>query len=400
VNVDTTSSARLLEPPPLHGKNYLIAVGISLAWLILAIHPLWRYLSHPKAILAMLMGFGVVLSAMLLVDRRNKSGRHTASVWFVVLFLALSAAFAVLYPISLRHTLNGGSDREDALRLCVVALRHHQYPYAQHTYLGHPITPLPGAIYLSEPFYVLGHIAWQNFLWYAAFFLFAIKYFRYRTTALSFLAIFLLFSPADLSDFTSGGDYIANFAYVAVAIGIFAWSLKRPGIYSVLAAMFLGFTLSSRIVYVFVLPPLCALALRQISRARTLLLFGVVMATAAAVTLPIFLPHPLVNLTHQLNQQSDKLKYLPGSLHWNYVLPLLALCAGCGAFLIRMNLPRLFGVFSFASLLIIAPPVLSLAVHEGRPVYDISYLAISILSFALWGMSRLEELPHGWRPHH
>ena len=29
--------------------------------------------------------------------------------WLLLLFLILTAAFAVLYPISLKHTLNGGS---------------------------------------------------------------------------------------------------------------------------------------------------------------------------------------------------------------------------------------------------------------------------------------------------
>ena len=92
--------------------------------------------------------------------------------------LALTAAFAVLYPISLKHTLNVGSDREDALRIELNAVRHHQYPYGTHTFLGNPPTPLPGAMLLAALFFTIGHIAWQNFLWLALFFLFAVHFFR------------------------------------------------------------------------------------------------------------------------------------------------------------------------------------------------------------------------------
>jgi hypothetical protein len=103
--------------------------------------------------------------------RLNLRPRQIGTVWLLLLFLALTTAFAILYPISLRHPLNIGSDREDALRIELDAVRDHQYPYDAHTFLGNPPTPLPGAMLLAAPFFALGHIAWQKLPLARAFFL-------------------------------------------------------------------------------------------------------------------------------------------------------------------------------------------------------------------------------------
>src|SRR6202012_4209177 len=178
-------------------------------------------------------------------------------------------------------------------------------------------------------FFALGHIAWQNFLWYALFFVFAICFFRYRATALFFLAVSLLLAPPNLSDFTSGGDYLTNFFYVAIAVALFIGTLDRPLYASIPAALFLGDTLSSRIIYAVILIPLLALTLQRTSRSRTTALFVIVLLTAAAVPLPIFAPHPFTHLLQQLGQNATKLRYIPSTLHPRWTLPLLAMIVAC-----------------------------------------------------------------------
>jgi hypothetical protein len=245
---------------------------------------------------------------------------------------------------------------------------------------------------LAAPFFAIGHIAWQNFLWLALFFLFAIRFFRYRATALFFLAVFLLFSPGNLSDFTSGGDYLTNFIYLAIAIALFARSLRRRSFsISILAALFLGVTLSSRIIYIVVLIPLFALTLQRISSRRATALFAVILLAAAAVTLPFFAPHPITHLLEQLDQNSGKLRFMPSGLHPQWTLPLLAVIVSCAAFFVRMNLPRLFLIFSAAAFVMLAPFVVSFALHAEQLRYAFFYLTTCTLPFSLWALSRYEH---------
>jgi hypothetical protein len=317
----------------------LIILSVCLAWALTSWAPIWKYLSHPKAIAAIGFGLLAIALGMYGLDRLNQRTRQISTGWFPLLFLVLGATFVVLYPISLKHTLNVGSDREDALRIELSAIRNHQYPYGARTFLGNPPTPLPGAMLLAAPFFALGHIAWQNFFWLALFFFFTILFFRYRATAFFFLAVFLLFAPGNLSDFTSGGDYLTNFFYLAIAIAVFIRSLARSFCASIPAALFLGVTLCSRTIHAVVLIPLLALTLQRTSRLRTAVLFVTVLIEAAAVTLPLFAPHPFTHLLQQLDQNSVKLRYIPGALHPQWTLPLFAVVVACICFFCRYGSP-------------------------------------------------------------
>ena len=372
-------------------RRTLLVTGICSAWALTSVAPLFKYLSPPLATSAVVLGFLAIAAGMSYLNRLNLNPRQIGAGWFLLLFLALTAAFAVLYPISLKHTLNIGSDREDALRIELQAVTHHRDPYAARTFLGNPPTPLPGAMLLAAPFFAVGHIAWQNFLWLALFFFFAVRFFRYRATALFYLAVFLLFAPGHLSDFTAGGDYLTNFFYIAIAIALFDRSLNRSFYTAIPAALFLGVALSSRIVYGVILIPLLAITLQRISRLRAATLFLVTLLAACAVTLPFFAPKPLPHLLQQLQQNATKLRYIPAAAHPQWTLPLLAILVSCTAFFIRMNLPRLFLIFSGASFIILAPFVFSFALTSNKLRYAFFYLSVSTLSFSLWALSRYEH---------
>lgn len=370
-------------------RRLLLTAGVCLAWTVISFNPLLKYLSHARGIIAILAGIASIALAMTVPDPFNFRQSRLPGGWFVLLFLALTLAFSVLYPISLRHTRNPGSDREDALRVELDAVRHHQYPYAAHTYLGLPPTPLPGAMLLASPFYAVGHIAWQNLFWLALFFVFAAGFFRYNATALFFLATFLLFAPSDLNDFTSGGDYLTNFFYVAIAVALFAHVLDRPLAIALPVAIFLGITLSSRAIYPVILIPLLALSLQRTTRRRTAALFTVILLAAAAVTLPILTPHPLQHLLQVLNQNSGKMRFVPAVLHPRITLPLLALLVACTSFFVRMDLPRLFLIFSASSLAILGPAMFTFNLHSR---YGYFHLSVCSLAFSLWALSRYENI--------
>lgn len=372
-------------------RRLLVVLGVGFSWAIVSVHPIWKYLSHAKTAVATGSGLLSIVLGMSWLDRLNRKQLQVSLGWFLLLFVTLAAAFAVLYPISLRHTLNSGSDREDALRVELEAVRHHQNPVDARTFLHNPPTPLPGAMLLAAPFYAIGRIAWQNLMWYALFFLFAIRFFRYRATALFFLAVFLLLAPANFSDFTSGGDYLTNFFYVAIALALFAWSLDKPSLVCLPAAAFLGVVLSSRGIYVLALIPLFALTIQRVSLTRALLLFAIVLTASVAVTLAVLAPHPIANLLKQLDQTSTgKLRFIPESLHPRWTLPLFAAIAAGTAFLVRVDLPRLFLVFAATSFLVLAPFAITFALHGAAQ--RLSYLSICSLSFVLWLLSKYEAM--------
>ncbi len=194
----------------------------------------------------------------------------------------------------------------------------------------------------------------------------------------------------NLSDLISGGDYLTNFFYFSIAVALFARSLGRSYSVCLPAALFLGVTLSSRVVYGFALIPLLALMLQRISRLRTIVLVVAVLAGAAAVTLPILTPHFLQHFVGVLNQTSRKLRYIPGALHPEWTLPLLAVIASSAAFFMRMDVPRFFLIFGVASFVVLAPSVATLAIFSESSGYVLSYLSIGVLSFSLWAFSRYE----------
>ena len=60
--------------------------------------------------------------------------------------LLLLALFVVVYPRVNTTTPGRGSDRDEALNLAATELLDGRYAYYPATYLGNPISPLPGAI--------------------------------------------------------------------------------------------------------------------------------------------------------------------------------------------------------------------------------------------------------------
>ncbi|WP_433983813.1 hypothetical protein RBB78_24300 [Tunturiibacter empetritectus] len=138
-----------------------------------------------------------------------------------------------------------------------------------------------------------------------------------------------------------------------------------------------------------------ALTLQRTSRSRTGALFVLVLIAAAAVTLPIFAPHTFTHLLQQLDQNAVKLRYIPSALHPRWTLPLLAVMAACTTFFVRMNLPRLLLTFSITSFVMLAPFVVTFALHSEKLRYNFAYLSVCTLSFSLWALSRYERISMG-----
>jgi hypothetical protein len=189
-----------------------------------------------------------------------------ADVLAMLALLLVLAVVLFVYPRVNVHTPMHGSDRDDALLDATSALLHGHYPYGQPTYLGNPITPMPGALILAIPFVLLGNVGLANVFWCGALFLVLRWLLHDSRPALVVLAIALL-SPEVMHEIATGGDMFANGVYVGIFLLLVAQaarSSEKSWLRKAGAAALLGVGLSSRPTYLFALP-----ALFQYLRIRT-----------------------------------------------------------------------------------------------------------------------------------
>ncbi len=240
----------------------------------------------------LLGGAGLLIAWRRLVPAFLARIAPRAADWLAGLTLVAVIAIVLLaYPLANSGRLGGGSDRDDALNLAARALLAGQFPYAEPTYLGNPISPLPGAILLSAPFVLLGTSAYQNIFWLAAFYLILRRQWRDPRHAL-LLTWAVLLSPAVLHSLATGGDLLANALYVLV---ITAWLLHAAGLGArrwLPAAAALGLAISSRANFLLLLPLLFAYLERAAGWRRAAAALAVTITTTALVTVPFILVDP------------------------------------------------------------------------------------------------------------
>lgn len=203
--------------------------------------------------------------------------------------IALLLLFFVLYPLADSGIVGGGSDRDDALNLGVREIVQGRCPYHVTTYLGNPLSPLPGGMLLALPFVVLGNSAYQNFFWLGVFFLLARSLLRDVRQALLLLWSLLIFSPVLLQQIVTGGDLPAN----SIAVLAFLWLLLRaPQRWKPAAALLLGLGVAWRANVLFLVPLVFAFLRQQVGGRAALGLVGIAGGVAAGVTLPFALHAP------------------------------------------------------------------------------------------------------------
>ncbi len=243
-----------------------------------------------------LLGAIVLIPLVLHVSLTLLAKRMTPNLaWLVVAlcFGVLITAFAVGYPYAQNHSAGGGSDADDALNVAAGELLHGRYLYYPRTYLNFPISPLPGAVFLAEPFYLLGGAAWQNVFWLIAYFFISLHTLRDVRWALIHFLTLLCFSPAVLHHYVIGSDLIANPIYVMASMQflLLIHPERRPFAATACAILF-GVALSSRFNFVFVVPSVFVLLWRQYGRAAAIRQSLIVVVAFIGVTLPFYLYDP------------------------------------------------------------------------------------------------------------
>lgn len=289
----TQIAAALPEPPRGGARAALAAPAFAAVMLLASLQAVWT-----RAGTAGAAAYALAVAAASLVPpgRLRAAARRVAArhlPWLAGLALLLAVLFALVYPAADRGVLGGGSDRDEALDLAVRALAAGEHPYRLRTYLGNPITPMPGALLLASPFVALGGAALQGLFWVPALALALGRALRDRGAGVLLAAAAVALCPEALRDLLGGGDLFVSAAYVTVALvlAMDAAGGRSPRWAAAAASVLLGVALSSRPNFALLFP----LALAGLARAgggRGAWMGALAAASFAAVTAPLYLADP------------------------------------------------------------------------------------------------------------
>lgn len=281
------------RPPPVQAwQQWWWALLIMLPSLPVSIRMLGAVLGVIACSGGLLAAF-VAQRYIVNVQAATPARRDLRVVLVVALLASVVTAFAVLFPHFNSQLPGHGSDRDDALNTAIAAVLHGEYPYARTTYLGNPITPLPGALLLALPFWLLGNSAFQAVAWLAVWSAVLLGARRSWLTVFAIAASTL--SPEALRETLTGGDLLANGVYVALAIWFTLQTAqcKAPSpVCMSLATLLLGVALTSRPNFLMLLPIVFAAVARQSGWRCALHLVGGACAVGFALALPFYFHAP------------------------------------------------------------------------------------------------------------
>ncbi|MDL5158132.1 hypothetical protein [Actinomycetospora termitidis] len=177
-------------------------------------------LGGPPAVVAVY----VLLGAAALAVPHVRVPRWVLPGLVAVVAVGLVAAFVVGPPSWVPGV---GSDRADALDVALSRLAGGLYPWTGVTYLGNPITPLPGSLVLAAPFWaVTGHAAGQNVAWTLALLPVLNGGWRLRRVP-TLLWVLVVITPEVLREYLVGDDLVTS---VVPAVAAAAWVLRARSI--------------------------------------------------------------------------------------------------------------------------------------------------------------------------
>ena len=263
----------------------LVFPSVGIVQKFLGITGVAAYLVYGAALLA--VGYRAFA-----VPRGSVVSEGQAQVALGLALVAMSVLFWWVYPVADAGVVGGGSDRDDALRLGVAQLLGTGFPYYEPTYLGNPITPMPGALLLSVPLALLDPLAWSNLVWLAAYGgVLRSLLGDWRSVACSALAIVAV-SPVFLHALVTGSDLIANSLAVMVLLILASNAVGRSGWPGWVATALLGLALSWRANFLFLVPLLWSAVLSRYGGAQAAVRTGLAALVFTAVTLPFYLYEP------------------------------------------------------------------------------------------------------------
>lgn len=283
---------------PTSNLNWSL-VGFALSLLIPSTAVFQKYLGITGVVAYITIAFFALL---LFAKYRYIPGKLASKVtekqtfWLAVMTVVIVLiAFVVVYPVANSGIVGGGSDGDEALNTATTELLHGRYPYYPRTYLGNPISPLPGALLFAIPFVLLGNSAYQNFFWLIVFIIAMKSYLKDGYLALLLLWVIFALSPIVLYQFLIGSDYISNSIYILLLMLWMVTSISQTHLSSwkkALLAFLLGIGLSSRANFILLLPLIFSAMVQQVGWRSATKYTAITIITFVVITVPFYLYDP------------------------------------------------------------------------------------------------------------
>lgn len=368
-----------------------VSLLVLTLWLAGSVMDVQKYIpSYAPALLIVGLCLVVILLSAVRYTPRWFTPSRTS---LILLWICIAGCFAVIHPIASRHVITQGNDSEDALYVGARHLLSGHFPYYSKTYLGSPITPMPGALILDLPFAGFGHAGLQNLIWLAVFLTFAYSYFKRPLTAFLFACI-ILSNGHTFVNIMTGADYPVNCFYVCTAIYCFlVWGDTQKGWRYWLSIVFLGVALSSRLTYILVVPIVlagyCTTHYGIFSGLKRLLY---PLLVTVAVTAPFYFYDPShFSPLHVANFLSAM---TPVHQHAVFIiLTSSAVLVALSSFVLRMRIASVFLLVGFAACVILLPPGIIVAVHQHfttKGVLVLGYTDTAYIFLCVWLCKALE----------
>lgn len=328
---------------------------MSLCLLLPSLRFIQKYLGNTGIPVVALGIFLITYLAISQVDRISYSKYFKWT--YLLVFVLVCLIFFVVYPIANSGAYGGiGSDRDDAINIGVSNLITGKYPYYAKTYLGNPLSPLPGAFLLASPFVILlGNSAYQNLFWLPMFFLLSRTLLKNEVANVALMILMLISCPMIMHEVVHGGDLLSNSIYCLVSICLFklAFNIQVTSWKKFLAAIFLGISLASRFNFLFLLP-LVFLSVVRSKLKDAVLFIGIAIFTFLLLTLPFYFYDPAsfsplyLTRDHISSRITD---FIP-----NWIIPLTTLVISC--FLgLKYNVENLSNLLYYCSVVQMFPIV-------------------------------------------
>jgi hypothetical protein len=348
--------------------------------------------AHLAGVLVMGLVVAITVASLPWLRKHLESApRWVLPAAFAVLVVALWAAFGVGYTLSHSGAFGSGSDRADALNVALSRLESGQFPYAAPTYLGNPISPLPGALLLAAPFHALGDSAWENLVWIPGFAFLLSRSWKLRVQPTLIWAATTVLSLEVMRQYVVGDDLFVSGVYVAVAVMCVLRSAgSARASWFVAASAFLGVAVCSR-PHFLLLVPIVAAYVWLTESARRAALCAIVAATVAAM---LAVPFALTDWA-QFSPLHVAAKVTSSSTVTSGLIVLAAIAAAIlvlALILIRPN--TTIRLYSYCAIVLAAPAPLSVAqtARSGREFnpFDLTLAAPCLVFIALAIVASLE----------
>lgn len=346
------------------------------------------------------LGYALALSLLLpavinwCTQKADQHARMKINLLMLLVGLvALTIAFNIVYPIANSGRFGPGSDRDEALNQAISALLAGHHPYHEKTYLGNPISPMPGSLLLAAPFYFFfGNGAYQNIFWIGVFAIVALGNKRHPSPSTIWaFALTWMVSPVLAQEFLTGGDLLANSLFMAVAAH---WAITASGpnhreLESTISALLLGICLSSRANFIMVMPIVFFTMARQNGCTSAIKAAAIATATFAALTGGFYLHDPAAfSPLHTANKLAQFNNVLP---HAVLVVPFLTLIAS-GALGMFGDTRRAHLHMAIVLAIPVVASVLLQSIQASRVMFTSADFALPSLIFAVLGHSHLHRM--------